>query len=88
MIALVGIDVVDIYLGTVPLMHYVVLNGYDAATQTVQYIDTNGAHGSWRMAQFDFNWKWFDYFSGLGATYQLALYNLGLRKRTFIALIG
>lgn len=82
---LVSMDVIDIFVGTIGLMHYVVLDGYNASTQTVQYVDTNGAHGSWRMAEFDFHWKWFDYFSGLGAGYQATLYGAGLRKRTLLA---
>src|SRR5262249_50289103 len=71
--------------GSYGLLHYVVLNGFDLASQTVSYVDTDGAQKSWTSAEFDNNGKWFDHFTGiLGEPMQAGLEALGLRKRTIL----
>jgi hypothetical protein len=71
--------------GSYGLLHYVVLNGFDLATQTIKYVDTNGVQKSWTFAEFDYHWKWFDHFTGVvGESLQAGLEALGLRKRTIL----
>lgn len=85
-IALVATDKVSLSIGgSYGLMHYVVLNGFNRSTGTINYVDTNGARKSWTYAQFDYHWKWFDHFTGvLGEPMQAGLEALGLRKRTIL----
>jgi hypothetical protein len=85
-IALVATDKKSLSIGgSYGLMHYVVLNGFDLATQTIKYVDTNGAQKSWTFAEFDYHWKWFEHFTGfLGEPAQAGLEALGLRKRTIL----
>jgi hypothetical protein len=85
-IALVGVAKKSLSIGgSYGVLHYVLLNGFDLASQTIQYVDTNGVQKSWSFSDFDYHWKWFDYFSGiLGKSAEGGLYALGLRKRTIL----
>jgi hypothetical protein len=83
-IALIATTTQSILLGKFGWMHYVVLNGFDEATQSVNYVDTNGEAKSWSYEEFDYHWRWFDHFTGAGEAMQAFLYGLGLRKRTII----
>jgi Ca2+-binding RTX toxin-like protein len=44
----------------IPLLHYVVLTGFDMASQTLYYTDTNGGSYSMSYAQFNDQWNWSD----------------------------
>jgi Ca2+-binding RTX toxin-like protein len=63
-----------------PKLHWIVLNGINKDTQTVEYTDTNGARGSWSYAEFQAKWNW-----NADATSSAILDLRGVRTRTFIA---
>lgn len=85
-IALVAVGTKSLGIGgKYGLLHYVVLTGFDQASQTIRLVDTNGAQKTWTFAEFDKNWKWFDHFTGvLGESAQKVVEGLGLRKRTIL----
>lgn len=80
----VSITALGVTIGHYGLMHYVVLNGFDQASQTIRYVDTDGVSKTWTYSEFDYHWRWFDHFTGTGEVLQAGLYTLGLRKRTLI----
>lgn len=88
-IALVAVKKVDIEkfgikVGTYGLLHYVVLNGFDQATQTIRYVDTDGVAKTWSYSEFTKRSNWVDYFTGTGNVYQETLRGLGMRNKTII----
>jgi hypothetical protein len=85
-IALVAVGTKSLSIGgKIGLLHYIVLNGFDQASQTIRFVNTNGAQETWTFAEFDKNWKWFDHFTGvLGEAAQKVVEGLGLRKRTIL----
>jgi hypothetical protein len=67
-------------------LHYVVVNGFDQDSETIRYVDTSGAKGSWSFEEFAHRWEWTNYFTGFrGRIMRLGLKIAGLRNRTFIA---
>jgi hypothetical protein len=90
-IALVAVKKVDIkdpvfgtQIGTYGLLHYVVLTGYDQATQTIRYTDTTGEAKTWSYAEFSKRSNWVDYFTGTGNAAQETLRVMGLRNKTIL----
>jgi Ca2+-binding RTX toxin-like protein len=89
-IALVAVKKVDIEkfgikVGTYGLLHYVVLNGYDQASETIRYVDTDGTAKTWTFSQFSKRSNWVDYFTGIpGNAMQESLRALGMRNQTII----
>jgi hypothetical protein len=67
-------------------LHYVVLNGFDQSSETIRYVDTNGADGSWTFEEFARHWQWTNYFKGFrGRIMQFFIKAAGVRTRTFLA---
>jgi Ca2+-binding RTX toxin-like protein len=92
-IALVAIKKVDINdpvfgttIGSYGILHYVLLNGFDQATETIRFVDTDGVAKTWTYAQFSKRSDWAGYFSGVGTgdVMQEALHVLGLRNQTIL----
>jgi Ca2+-binding RTX toxin-like protein len=88
-IALVAVKKVDIEklgikVGTYGLLHYVVLTGYDQATETIRYVDTTGEAKTWSYSEFSQRSNWVDYFTGAGNVAQETLRVLGLRNKTIL----
>jgi Ca2+-binding RTX toxin-like protein len=88
-IALVAVKKVDIEklgikVGTYGLLHYVVLTGYDQATETIRYVDTTGENKTWSYAEFSKRSNWVDYFTGAGNVAQESLRVMGMRNKTII----
>ncbi|MBA2227083.1 C39 family peptidase [Thermogemmata fonticola] len=85
-IALVASGILSDFLGKVGILHYVVLNGIDEATQTLYYMDTDGVQRSWSYAEFQDRWNWGgSWFTGLaGDAAQGFLNSLGVHERTII----
>lgn len=81
-IALVSMGKKFIGIGSVAKLHYVVMTGYDKATDTFQYTNTNGAEDTWSRAEFEDHWDWHADFTWGGEAAQAALYPLGMRNRT------
>jgi Ca2+-binding RTX toxin-like protein len=73
----------ELYIGSTGRLHYVVINGYDAATDSFTFTNTNGEVGTWTRAQFLGHWNWHDDFTGaFGEVAQAGVSLLGLRERT------
>jgi hypothetical protein len=67
--------------GTVPeKLHWVVLTGFNRATQTITYMNTNGQQGTWTFAEFMQKWN----FTASGAAGDFLTGTLGVRERTII----
>ena len=63
-----------------PFDEFLALNGCEAARDL--WINPFTAFG---YGHFDYNWRWFDYFTGLaGEPMQAGLEALGVRKRTIL----
>jgi hypothetical protein len=86
LIVLVSMRKVDKGLaGHIGVMHYLVINGYDPATDKFAYTNTNGLTGEWTREQFLDKWNWQNHFTGVvGETAQGGLEALGMRKRTLL----
>jgi Peptidase_C39 like family/RTX calcium-binding nonapeptide repeat (4 copies) len=81
-----GKPVIALVAPTARRLHYVVLNGFDQDSGTIQYVDTNGVKGSWTFAQFEHRWQWTNYFKGIrGRAMRLAVKLAGVETRTFLA---
>jgi Ca2+-binding RTX toxin-like protein len=88
-IGLVAVDKIDIEkwgvkVGTYANLHYMVFNGFDQATGTIRFVDTNGATGTWTYDQFSKHSNWGDYFTGTGAAFAETLRVLGMRNQTIL----
>jgi hypothetical protein len=88
-IGLVAVEKIDIEkfgvkVGTYANLHYMVFNGFDQATGTIRFIDTNGATGTWTYDQFSKHSNWVDYFTGAGDAMQESLHVLGMRNQTIL----
>jgi uncharacterized protein YvpB len=79
----VPVTVAGVTVGHYGKLHYVVLTGYDAATDRFSYTDTNGGRKTWTRAEFEDKWDWHGHFTGTaGQAAQAGLWTLGLRNRT------
>ncbi|MEZ6141902.1 MAG: C39 family peptidase [Zavarzinella sp.] len=81
-ILLVSMGKIGIPFGNVGAMHYVVVNGYDATTDTFTITDTDGVRKFLTRSELDYRWKWVDDFTGSGEIAQGAFSALGFSKRT------
>ncbi len=75
------------FLGNnVGILHYVVLNGIDEATQTLYYMDTDGVQKSWSYEEFQDRWNWGrNWFTGVaGDAAQGFLNSIGVHEHTII----
>jgi hypothetical protein len=81
-IALLKVGDVEIIprLEAAPKLHYVVLNGFDLATQTIFYTNTNGSRQSMSFNEFNRQWDWSD-----GGITGAALRAANVHRRTIIA---
>jgi Ca2+-binding RTX toxin-like protein len=81
-----GLSSDDGFWGKVGILHYVVLNGIDEATQTLYYMDTDGVQKSWSYAEFQDRWNWGgSWFTGIaGDAAQGFLNSIGVHERTII----
>lgn len=80
----VDIEKFGIKVGTYGLLHYVVLTGFDQATETIRYVDTDGVAKTWTYSQFTKHSNWVDYFTGAGNAMQESLSALGMKNKTII----
>jgi RTX calcium-binding nonapeptide repeat (4 copies)/Peptidase_C39 like family len=60
-------------------LHYICLTGFDMASDTLYYMDTNGVSKQMSFTEFQDKWDW----TATGAVYGF-MYGLGIRKQTMI----
>jgi Ca2+-binding RTX toxin-like protein len=65
---------------SVPALHWIAVDGFDATTQKIFYTDTDGKHYSYSFASFDSIFHW-----NFGVLQNKALQALGVVEGTFIA---
>jgi Peptidase_C39 like family/RTX calcium-binding nonapeptide repeat (4 copies) len=78
----VPIEKLGVTVGHYGRLHYVVMTGYDSATNSFTYTDTSGLQKTWTRAEFEDKWDWHGHFTGVGEVAQAGLWAIGLRNRT------
>ena len=82
-ILLVSMGKINIPGGTVGELHYVVVNGYDEATNSYRITNTDGVQSWWSYETLLHRWTWINDFTGVsGEAAQFALGLDGFKKRT------
>lgn len=73
----------SIFWGNVARLHYVVVNRYDAATDSFNITNTNGERLTWTRSDFEYRWNWHNDFTGAsGELAQAGVEALGMDERT------
>jgi Ca2+-binding RTX toxin-like protein len=72
---------IPFFVDSVPeKMHYICLTGFDMASDTLFYMDTNGESKTMSFTEFQDKWDW----PAAGAYYEWILKPIGIQKQTMI----